>query len=119
MNDYLDPINSVGMPELADSGIALDFLLSAKNGVRNYAVAITESSNPEVRAVLKKQLEKAIDIHGEVTELMLNKGWFHPYNISEQQKLDLKSAQTAVEIAQLPLFPGETNRKGLFPTTPE
>lgn len=37
--DYLDPINSVCMPDLADSSFALEFLLSAKNAVRNCAVA--------------------------------------------------------------------------------
>lgn len=119
MNDYLDPINSVGMPELADAGIATEFLLSVKNGVRYYAVALTESPTPEVRSVLVKHLEESIDLHGEVTELMMHKGWLHPYEVDEQVKLDLKSAQTAVDIGKLPLFPGDTNRKGLFPTPPK
>ncbi|OMP66139.1 spore coat protein [Domibacillus epiphyticus] len=119
MNDYLDPINSVGMPELTDTAIALEFLLSVKNGVRNYAAALTESPTPEVRTVLLQHLEAAIDLHGEVSELMMNKSWFHPYNMDEQIQLDLKSAQTAVDIAKLPLFPGNTNRKGLFPTPPK
>jgi similar to spore coat protein len=119
VNDYLDPINSVGMPELADSAIALEFLLSVKNGVRNCAVAITESATPEVRSVLIKHLEQGIDLHGEVTELMLHKGWLHPYDVDKQVQMDIKSAETAVDIARLPLFPNNTNRKGLFPTPPK
>ncbi len=118
LEDYLDPINSVGMPELADSAIALNLLISAKNGVRNYAVALTESPTPEVRSVLIRQLEEAVDFHGEVTELMMQKNWFYPYNIDKQVEIDVKSAENAIDIARLPLFPENTNRKGLFPTPP-
>ena len=48
---------------LDDLAIATDLLLSAKNGVRTYAVALTETATPEVRKVLKKQLDKAIELH--------------------------------------------------------
>lgn len=119
LKDYLDPVNSVGMPELADSAIALNLLLSVKNGVRYYAVALTESPTPEARSVLLRHLEQAIDLHGEVTELMIQKGWFYPYNMEKQIEIDTKSAENAIDIARLPLFPGNTDRKGLFPTTPQ
>lgn len=119
MNDYLDPMNSVGMPEKIDSAIALDLLITVKEAIRNYGVAITESASPEVRMTLRNQMEAAIDYHSEVTELLINKKWFHPYDVSEQQILDLKSAQTAVDIAGLNLFPDNNNRKGLFPTPPK
>lgn len=35
INDYLEVRSAEGMPDLADSTIALDFLLAAKTGVRN------------------------------------------------------------------------------------
>jgi len=50
--DYLDPINSVGMPELTDSGIALEFLITAKTGVRNLSIALTETATPTIRELL-------------------------------------------------------------------
>lgn len=34
------------MPELADTTFAMDFLLRAKEGVRNIAVTLTESASP-------------------------------------------------------------------------
>lgn len=114
--DYLDPRNAEGMPNLADSAIALDFLLSVKNAIRNYAVAITESTNSELRKALHNQMEAAIDLHGEISELMMNKGWLHPYNVVEQFQLDMKSAQAAVSIAEMELFPGDTDRLGTFAT---
>ncbi|MED1471242.1 spore coat protein [Bacillus salipaludis] len=49
MEDFLDPRNAEGMPNLADSAFAMDFLLSVKTGIRNYSFAITETTNPELR----------------------------------------------------------------------
>ncbi|WP_053220082.1 spore coat protein [Virgibacillus senegalensis] len=119
MNDYLDPINAVGMPEKIDSAIAVDLLITIKEAIRNYSVALTEAASPEVRTTIRNQMEAALDFQTEITELMVNKKWFHPYDVAEQQMLDLKAAQTAVDIAGLQLFPENNNRKGLFPTPPE
>ncbi len=116
MEDYLDPRNAEGMPNLADSAIAMDFLMTVKTGVRTYALAITETADPELRKALSRQLEKAIDLHSEITDLMINKGWFHPYNLKEQYPIDLKAAETAVKIAGLNLFPNDTDRRGMFAT---
>ncbi|KZE67668.1 spore gernimation protein GerQ [Fictibacillus phosphorivorans] len=118
-NDYLDPINSLHMPELADTTFAMDLLLRAKEGVRNIAVALTESASPDVRAVLKKQLMQGIATHQEISELMIKKKWFHPYELSEQYQLDQLSANNTIKIGKMNLFPIETNRKGLFDRTPD
>ena len=119
MNDYLDPINSVGMPEKIDSVIALDLLIMVKEMVRNYSVVLTEAASPEVRTTIRNQMEAAIDYQTEIVDLMIKKKWFHPYDVSEQQILDLKAAQNAIDIAGLNLFPDNNNRKGLFPTSPK
>lgn len=119
MNDYLDPINSVGMPEKIDSAIALDLLISVKETIRNYSVALTEAASPEVRTTIRNQMEAAIDYQTEVIDLMMVKKWFHPYDVSEQLDLDLIAAQNAIDIAGLNLFPDNHNRKGLFPTPPQ
>lgn len=118
-NDYLDPINSLHMPEMADTTFAMDFLLRAKEGVRNLSVALTESASPDVRAALKKQLKQGIALHQEITELMIGKKWFHPYELPEQFKLDQLSANNTIKIGKMNLFPIETNRKGAFDRTPD
>ncbi|MFY4774398.1 spore coat protein [Metabacillus sp. RGM 3146] len=118
-HDYLDPINSLHVPELADTTFAMDFLLRAKEGVRNIAVALTESASPEVRELLRNQLMQGIAMHQEITELMIDKKWFHPYELSEQYKLDQLSANNTLMIGKMNLFPVETNRKGLFDRTPD
>ncbi|MCO4850027.1 spore coat protein [Bacillus vallismortis] len=117
--DHLDPINSLNVPELADTTFALDFLIRAKEGVRNTAVALTETASPDVRALLRKQLMQGIAMHQEITELMISKKWFHPYELSEQYKLDQLSAKNTIMIGNMNLFPVETNRKGMFDRTPD
>jgi spore coat protein CotF len=117
--DYLDPINALNMPELADTTFALDFLVRAKEAVRNTAVALSETITPELRTVLRKQLFQSIAMHQEITELMVKKKWFHPHDLSEQYKLDQLSAKNTLMIANMDLFPVDSNRKGMFDRTPD
>lgn len=118
-NDYLDPINSLNMPELADTTLATDFLMRAKEGVRNTAIALTETVSPEARALLRNQLREGIALHQEITELMMRKKWFHPYELNEQYQLDQLSAKNTMMIGQMNLFNGDTSRQGMFDRTPD
>ncbi|WP_412176630.1 hypothetical protein [Bacillus sp. T3] len=43
--DYLDPKYAEGMPKMADSAFAVDFLLGVKTGIRYYAVTLTETTS--------------------------------------------------------------------------
>ncbi|QOR67439.1 spore coat protein [Cytobacillus suaedae] len=118
-NDYLDPINSLNMPELADTTFATDFLIRVKEGVRNTAVALTETASPDLRKILRKQLMQGLALHQEIYDLMIEKKWFHPHELSEQYKIDQLSAKNTIMISKMNLFPGETNRKGMFDRTPD
>ncbi|WP_412176629.1 hypothetical protein [Bacillus sp. T3] len=69
-----------------------------------------------MRAVLYKQMEEAIDLHGELTDLMISKGWLYPNDVNKQIELDLKSADMAISIARMELFPIDTDRQGTFAT---
>jgi spore coat protein CotF len=118
-NDYLDPINALNMPEMADMTFAMDFLIRAKEGVRNTAIALTETASPDARTLLKNQLHQGLALHQEISDLMINKKWFHPYELSEQYQLDQLSAKNTVMIGQMNLFPDDTSRKGMFDRTPD
>ena len=85
---------------LDDLAIATDLLLSAKNGVRTYAVALTETATPEVRKVLKKQLDEAIDLHEKIAQYMIENEMYHAYDIEEQVNHDLKEADKALDLAK-------------------
>jgi similar to spore coat protein len=96
MNTIIE--NLTGMNHMSDQVIAYDLLFSTKTGVKNTAVAITEAATPEVRTVLRKQLDAAIDLHERLSLHMINKGMYHAYNIGEQIQLDMKNAQTALNL---------------------
>lgn len=88
-----------GMGGLTDQVIAMDFLISAKSGVRNYAMALTETGTPEIKEILTKQLEEAIDLHEKISLYMIERGWYHPWNITEQIQLDQQNIQTALNLS--------------------
>ncbi|MFQ6386486.1 spore coat protein [Priestia aryabhattai] len=85
---------------LDDLAIATDLLLSAKNGVRTYAVALTETATPEVRKVLKKQLDEAIELHEKISKYMIDNEMYHAYDVEEQVNHDLKKADKALELSK-------------------
>ncbi|WP_409177142.1 spore coat protein [Brevibacillus fortis] len=87
-----------GMGGLTDQVIAMDFLISAKSGVRNYAMALTETGTPEIKSTLTKQLEEAIDLHEKISLYMIERGWYHPWNVTEQIQLDQQNIQTALNL---------------------
>jgi similar to spore coat protein len=116
LNDYLELENAEGMPDMVNATIALEFLMSAKTGVRNCAAALTEVADMEARKVLRDLLDSSVNLHGELTQLMLRKGGLRSYHVNEQFQLDVKSAQMALKIAGLNLFPGNTDRLGTFAT---
>jgi similar to spore coat protein len=92
--------NLMGMGGMTDQVIATDFLISAKAGVRNYAVAITEAGTPELKAALREQLNTAIATHEKITNYMIARGFYHPHDLSEQLQVDLNVSDTALKLAQ-------------------
>jgi similar to spore coat protein len=92
--------NLMGMGGMTDQVIATDFLISAKAGVKNYAVAITETRTPELKAALREQLNDAIATHEAITNYMIAKGYYHPHDLNEQLQVDLTVSDTALNLAQ-------------------
>lgn len=98
MNGLMESLT--GMNKMTDQVIATDFLISAKSGVQNYAVAITETTSPEVRVILKKQLQDAIVTHEKISRYMEKKGYYNPYDMNEQYKVDMKTTDTALNLTE-------------------
>ncbi len=92
--------NLMGMGDMTEQVIATDFLLAAKASVRNYAVALSETTTPEVREVLRRHLNASIVTHENITKYMMSKGYYHVYNPQEQIKVDMQVADTAISLQQ-------------------
>ncbi len=92
--------NLAGMGDMTEQVIATDLLISAKTGVRNYAVAVSEAITPEIKIMLRGHLYASIDIHEKITNYMAKKGYYNVQDPNEQITVDLKAAETALNIQQ-------------------
>lgn len=96
MNAIIEALT--GMDKMSDQVIATDFLIAAKSGIRNYAMALTETGSPQLREIYKKQLDYVIATHEAITNYMIKNGYYHAYDIQEQFKVDLKTTDTALNL---------------------
>lgn len=99
MNSIVE--NLTGMSAMSDQVIATDLLISAKSGVRNYAMAVTEAGTPEIKHTLTRHLEEALDMHEKISNYMVSKGWYHAYDTKEQIKLNLQNISTSMNLPTL------------------
>lgn len=98
MNAILEGIT--GMDKMNDQVIATDFLIAAKAGIKNYSIALSETASPQVRDVLRRHLDDAINMHEKITNYMMENGYYHAYNPQEQFRVDMKAADTALNLGK-------------------
>lgn len=70
----------------------------AKTAVRSYAIAITETATPRLRETLQKQLNEAIQLHGNVYYFMLNRGFYPSYDLPKLLSNDVANANKAISL---------------------
>jgi spore coat protein F len=75
-----------------------DLLTFLKAGVRNFAVAITETATPQLREVLAKQLQAAVNAHARIYNYMYQRGYYPSYNLEELLSNDVMMANKAMEM---------------------
>lgn len=98
MNAIIEKLT--GLDKLSDQVIATDFLISAKAGIQNYAVAITETISDEVREALRRQLNDTISAHEAVSNYMMKKGFYNAYDLHNQYKVDMELTDTTLTLAE-------------------
>ncbi|WP_026673310.1 spore coat protein [Alkalihalobacterium bogoriense] len=98
MNQIME--NITGMSALTDQVIATDLLIAAKAEVKNYSVAITETTTPQLRSTLKQHLNDAIEAHEKISTYMISKGYYMPHDMSKQLQMDKTVSNTALQVAQ-------------------
>jgi similar to spore coat protein len=91
----MSPVANAGV-QLNDQVICSDLLNSAKAGIKSYASALTETATPQVRDVLRRQFDDAVNCHEKLTNFMMNKGWYQPYNIQQQIQKDIQTASSFI-----------------------
>lgn len=96
MNTILERIT--GLNVITDQVIALDMLNAAKTAVRNYAMAVTETATPEVKAMLIRHLDESLDLHEALMDYVMAQGWYQPWDPVSQFKADLQQIETALSL---------------------
>lgn len=75
-----------------------DLLAFTKSEVRNYAVAITETATPQLKDVLIKQLNQAIECHTRIYNYMYENGLYPSYDLNQLLQNDIQLAQRAINM---------------------
>jgi spore coat protein F len=87
------------MPLTDSDAFAVGSLLgAAKASVRNTSVAITETSTPQVREILSRQLSQEIHGHARIFNYMHSKGLYPAYNLDQLIQNDLNNAQKVLSM---------------------
>lgn len=92
--------NIAGMGDMTEQVIATDLLISSKNAIKNYASALAETTTPEVKNTLRRQLDDAINAHGRISTYMMNKGYYNAYEPQAQMSMDRQASDTVMNINQ-------------------
>lgn len=90
--------NIAGMADLTEQIVAADFLVASKGGIKMYAAALAETTNPAVREVLRKHLMVAIDNHERITNYMISKNYYHPFDIKKQIDMDIEAVNKVLNL---------------------
>lgn len=79
------------MININEQDIASDFLSGVKSAIKVYASSLTEVTNKDVRETLRNHLMSAIDTHEKITNYMINKNYYYPFDIPKQIDMDLQA----------------------------
>lgn len=84
--------------DLAEKDLALDLLKDSKFILSAMAKAVTETVNPQLREILKKQFNGAVQHHFRLVDLSVQNNWYLPRLAPfEQVRQDYEAAQTLTE----------------------
>lgn len=84
--------NIAGMSNMTEQVIASDFLAATKAGIKMYATALTETTNSDIRETLRKHLMVAIDNQERITNFMIKKRYYNPFDMKQQITMDIEAA---------------------------
>ncbi len=81
--------------KLTEQDIASDMLKDSKFALSSLILALSESSNPRMREVLKKEFNASLQKHFRLADIAVENDWYHPYMTpKEQVNEDYENAQS-------------------------
>lgn len=98
MNNLMKKLT--GLSSMTNQVIATDMLVSAKSNVRNYALALTETTSPDIRSILRRHLNDAIESHKKISDYMIEHEYYLPNDLSEKIQLNIDTTDTALSLSK-------------------
>lgn len=84
--------------KLEDKEVAQDMIKDSKFSISALSLAVSEAVNPELRQMLKQQLDQAVNEHFELADAAVNKGWYPAQDEPiEQLKRSYEKSQRLTE----------------------
>ncbi|HML34621.1 MULTISPECIES: spore coat protein [Sporomusa] len=79
-----------GTSTMADKNISFDMLKDSEFCLMSLTKAAMEATNKEFRQVITQSLQQCIQEHFQISDLLIQKGWAHPYEIKHQFTEDIQ-----------------------------
>lgn len=92
--------NMAGMADMTEQVIATDLLIASKSAIKNYASALAETTTPEVKNTLRRQLDDAFNANDRISTYMMNKGYYNAFEPQAQMSMDRQASDTVMNINQ-------------------
>lgn len=84
--------------DMTEKDVALDMLKDSKFNLNARVMAITETTNPQLREVLKQQLNAVVQDHFRLVDLSVQNDWYLPRLApNELIKRDYEEAETLTQ----------------------
>lgn len=90
--------NLAGVGDMNEQIIAADFLLNANAAIRDYGTILSETSSPEMREVLRKQLDSAISMQERIQKYMLSRNYYHVYHPADFSHSNRKGGNASMNL---------------------
>ncbi|MCX7709302.1 MAG: spore coat protein [Clostridia bacterium] len=88
----------MGKAGLDDQAIAAELLINAKAGIVNSAGVLVDSASADVLGEMKDQLKDAINIHADISNYMVDMGYYRAYDPGDQISMDIEAAQNIMNM---------------------
>lgn len=96
MSKIISAIKGSGK-QMDDKTIAMDMLTASKSSMMALVIALSHAGTPEVRHLLKRQLDDAISFQQKAYDYMLGEGWYNPYDVDDQLRQDLRQSEEVMK----------------------
>ena len=94
---FLNMLMGIENP-LGDQDMASDMLKDSKFALISLGRAVTEVTNPQLKALILSNLLTAVDQHHKLSDLAAKKDWYKPFHTPQQQvRSDMSMAENITE----------------------